>query len=159
MIADEDPFRLGFRFRTVRLPDGRTELRQEPLTAADLLDPQLGDYVDRNSWHVAVVHELWDILSWRYEPRPDVFVSCDLKMLWRIRGLPNPSPDVAVCFYTSSLLALLTWWLDHDPLHSAEEMDAMFKRLALPGLRAALGLGRPALLRAGRPLRVVVAPG
>lgn len=96
MIADEDPCRLGFRFRTVRLPDGRAELRQEPLTAADLLDPQLGDYVDRNSWHAAAVHELWDILSWRYESRPDVFVSCDLKMLWRIRGLPNPSPDVAV---------------------------------------------------------------
>jgi Uma2 family endonuclease len=42
------------------------------------------------------VHELWEILSWRYEPRPDVFVSCDLKVIWRIRGLPNPSPDVAV---------------------------------------------------------------
>lgn len=96
MIADEDLFRLGFRFRAVRLPDGRRQLRQEPLTAADLLDPQLGDYVDRNSWHVAAVHELWDILSWRYDSRPDVFVSCDLKMLWRIRGLPNPSPDIAV---------------------------------------------------------------
>ncbi|HEY4593447.1 MAG TPA: Uma2 family endonuclease [Thermoanaerobaculia bacterium] len=93
---DDDLFRLGWRYRTVRLPDGRTELREEPLTAADLLDPQLGDHVTQNSWHVAVVHELWEILSWRYEPRPDVFVSCDLKMLWRIRGLPNPSPDIAV---------------------------------------------------------------
>jgi Uma2 family endonuclease len=93
---DDDLFRLGWRYRTVRLPDGRTELREEPLTAADLLDPQLGDHVTQNSWHVAVVHELWDILSWRYEPRPDVFVSCDLKVLWRIRGLPNPSPDIAV---------------------------------------------------------------
>ncbi|HEY4589784.1 MAG TPA: Uma2 family endonuclease, partial [Thermoanaerobaculia bacterium] len=74
-LAEDDPFRLGWRYRFVRLPDGRTELRQEPLTAADLLDPQLGDHVDRNSWHAAVVHELWDILSWRYEPRPDVFVS------------------------------------------------------------------------------------
>ncbi|HET9209163.1 MAG TPA: Uma2 family endonuclease [Thermoanaerobaculia bacterium] len=94
--ADGDPFRLGWRYRAVRLPDGRTELREEPLTAADLLDPQLGDHVTQNSWHVAAVHELWDILSWRYESRPDVFVSCDLKMLWRIRGLPNPSPDIAV---------------------------------------------------------------
>ncbi len=94
--ADDDPFRLGWRYRAVRLPDGRTELREEPLTAADLLDPQLGDHVTQNSWHVAAVHELWDILSWRYESRPDVFVSCDLKVLWRIRGLPNPSPDIAV---------------------------------------------------------------
>jgi Uma2 family endonuclease len=94
--ADDDPFRLGFRLRRVHLPDGRTELREEPLTAADLLDPQLGDHVTQNSWHVAAVHELWDILSWRYESRPDVFVSSDLKMIWRIRGLPNPSPDIAV---------------------------------------------------------------
>jgi Uma2 family endonuclease len=94
--ADGDLFRLGWRYRVVRLPDGRTELREEPLTAADLLDPQVGDHVTQNSWHAAAVHELWDILSWRYDSRPDVFVSCDLKMLWRIRGLPNPSPDVAV---------------------------------------------------------------
>lgn len=94
--ADDDPYRLGWRYRLVRLPDGRTELREEPLSAADLLDPQVGDHVTQNSWHAAVVHDLWDILSWRYESHPDVFVSCDLKMLWRIRGLPNPSPDVAV---------------------------------------------------------------
>jgi Uma2 family endonuclease len=95
-LAEDDPFRLGWRYRVVHLPDGRTELREEPLTAEDLLDPQLGDHVTQNSWHVAVVHELLDILSWRYETRPDVFVSCDLKMIWRIRGLPNPSPDLAV---------------------------------------------------------------
>jgi Uma2 family endonuclease len=95
-LAEDDPFRLGWRYRVFRLPDGKTELREEPLTAADLLDPQLGDHVTQNSWHAAAVHELWDILSWRYESRPDVFVSCDLKMIWRIRGLPNPSPDIAV---------------------------------------------------------------
>jgi Uma2 family endonuclease len=39
---------------------------------------------------------LFDILSWHYEARPDVLVSSDLKMLWRIRGLPGPAPDVAV---------------------------------------------------------------
>jgi len=94
--ADDDPFRLGWRYRAVRLPDGRTKLREEPLTAADLLDPQLGDHVTQNSWHAAAVLELWDILSWRYEPRPDVYVSCDLKMIWRVPGLPNPSPDLAV---------------------------------------------------------------
>jgi len=96
MIADDDPFRLGWRYSFVRLPDGRKELREAPLAAADLLDPQVGDHVTQNSWHVGVVHGLFDILSWRYEPHPDVFVSCDLKMIWRIRGLPNPSPDIGV---------------------------------------------------------------
>jgi Uma2 family endonuclease len=50
----------------------------------------------QNSWHVAAVHKLFDVLSCRYESRPDVFVSCDLKMIWGIPGLPGPAPDIAV---------------------------------------------------------------
>jgi Uma2 family endonuclease len=92
----DDPFRLGWRYRRVRLPDGTTEVREEPLTAEDLLDPQLGDHGVQNSWHVSTVFALFDILSSRYEASPDVLVSCDLKMVWGIRGLPGPAPDIAV---------------------------------------------------------------
>jgi Uma2 family endonuclease len=95
-LPSDDPFRLGFRERIVRLPGGRTELRQIPLTADDLLDPQLGDHVTQNSWHNAIVVTIYEMLSWRYESRPDVLVTGDLKMMWGIPGLPNPSPDVAV---------------------------------------------------------------
>jgi len=95
-LPSDDPFRLGFRERVVRLPGGRTELRQIPLTAEDLLDPQLGDHVTQNSWHNAIVVSIFEMLSWRYESRPDVLVTGDLKMMWGIPGLPNPSPDVAV---------------------------------------------------------------
>lgn len=91
-----DPFRLGWRLRSVRLPDGHAELVEEPLTAEDLLDPQLGDHVVQNSWHVATVHRLFEILTRRYKAHPDVFVSCDLKMIWGIPRLQNPAPDVAV---------------------------------------------------------------
>lgn len=94
--STEDPFRLGWRLKSVRLPDGGTGLVEEPLTAADLLDPQLGDHLVQNSWHAATVHRLFDILSCRYESRPDVFVATDLKMIWGIPGLPGPAPDVAV---------------------------------------------------------------
>lgn len=94
--STEDPFRLGWRLKSVRLPDGGTGLVEEPLTAADLLDPQLGDHLVQNSWHVATVHRLFDVLSCRYESRPDVFVACDLKMIWGIPGLPGPAPDIAV---------------------------------------------------------------
>ncbi|HEV2852771.1 MAG TPA: Uma2 family endonuclease [Thermoanaerobaculia bacterium] len=69
---------------------------EEPLTVEDLLDPRLGDHVVQNSWHVATVHRLFDILSRRYKAHPDVFASCDLKMIWGIRGLQNPAPDIAV---------------------------------------------------------------
>jgi Uma2 family endonuclease len=95
-LPSDDPFRLGWRFRRVRLPDGRAELVEEPLTAEDLLDPRLGDHVVQNSWHVATVHRLFDILSRRYKAHPDVFVSCDLKMIWGIPGLSGPAPDIAV---------------------------------------------------------------
>jgi len=95
-LPSDDPFRLGFRERVVRLPGGRTELRQIPLTAEDLLDPQVGDHVTQNSWHNAIVVSIFEMLSWRYESRPDVLVTGDLKMMWGIPGLPNPSPDVAV---------------------------------------------------------------
>jgi Uma2 family endonuclease len=91
-----DPFRLGWRLRSLRLPDGRAELVEEALTAEDLLDPQPGDHVVQNSWHVATVHRLFEILTRRYKAHPDVFVSCDLKMIWGIPRLQNPAPDVAV---------------------------------------------------------------
>lgn len=45
---------------------------------------------------------------------------------------------VVVQYFVSSLLGLLTWWLDHDLPYPAEEMDAMFKLLTLPGRSAAL---------------------
>jgi hypothetical protein len=60
-----NPFRLGWRLRSVILPDGHAELVEEPLTAEDLLDPQLGDHVVQNSWHVATVHRLFEILTRR----------------------------------------------------------------------------------------------
>jgi Uma2 family endonuclease len=92
----DNPFRLGWRLRSVRLPDGTTEVQEVPLTAEDLLDPQLGDHVVQNSWHVSTVFALFDILSSRYEASPDVMVSCDMKMIWGIRGLAEPAPDIAV---------------------------------------------------------------
>jgi Uma2 family endonuclease len=94
--SSNDPFRLGWRVRSVRLPDGRADLVEEPLTAEDLLDPQLGDHVVQNSWHVAMVYRLFDILSRRYKAHSDVFVSSDLKMIWGVPGLQEPAPDIAV---------------------------------------------------------------
>lgn len=49
--------------------------------------------------------------------------------------------DVAVEYLVSTLLALLTWWLDNDIPYPPEQMDAMFRRLALPGLADAFGFG------------------
>jgi Uma2 family endonuclease len=42
--------------------------------------------------------DLLELLRRHYESREDVFVAGDLKMLWGIPGIPEPSPDLAVIF-------------------------------------------------------------
>jgi Uma2 family endonuclease len=91
-----DPFRYGWRWKCVRLPSGEETLQQIPLTAEDLLDPQLGDEVPQSDPHYELSLVLGEILRRLYASREDVFVAGDLKMLWGIPGLPEPSPDLAV---------------------------------------------------------------
>lgn len=95
-LSSDDPYRYGWGVRRVRLPDGRVEVREVPLTPEDFLDPQVGDQLTQNSFHIDFVSDLRDMLYRRYESHPDVLVTSDLKMLWGIPGLRNPSPDVAV---------------------------------------------------------------
>ena len=91
-----DPFRYGWRPRYVRLPDGEVIEEQIPLTAEDLLDPQDGDVVGQSAYHFSLLLRLAILLRRYYADQKDVFVAGDLKMLWRIPGLKNPAPDVAV---------------------------------------------------------------
>ena len=93
---NDDPFRLGSRSQWISLPDGTRKKRLIPLTARDLLDPQVGDHVVQNSWHIKLAHVLMELLEWHYEAHPDVLVSSDLKILWGIPGLENPAPDIVV---------------------------------------------------------------
>ncbi len=46
--------------------------------------------------------------------------------------------EVLVHYFVSSFLALLTWWLDRDMPYRAEQMDAMFNTLTMPGINNAL---------------------
>ncbi len=46
--------------------------------------------------------------------------------------------EVMVHYFVSSFLALLTWWLDRDMPYGAEQMDAMFNTLTMPGVKNAL---------------------
>jgi Uma2 family endonuclease len=91
-----DPFRYGSRWRSVRLPNGEVTEQLVPLTAEDLLDPELGDEVTQSGPHAKLATTVHDLLERFFEPRPDVLVTFDMKILWGIPGLPNPSPDVMV---------------------------------------------------------------
>jgi Uma2 family endonuclease len=94
--AGIDPFRFGWRWRTVRLPSGKVLDEQVPLTADDLLDPQPGDQVGQSQLHWECLFLLARILDRHYEAREDVTLAVDLKMLWGIPGLQEPAPDMAV---------------------------------------------------------------
>lgn len=54
------------------------------------------------------------------------------------QAAPIPVPaEVAVAYYVSALLGLLTWWLDAPRGYSPEEMDELFRRLVRPALAGA----------------------
>src|SRR5436190_121630 len=94
--TSSDPFRYGWRWRSVHLPGGEVLDEQVPLTADDLLDPQPGDQVGQSQLHWELLFLLARILDRYYEVRNDVALAVDLKMLWRIPGLKEPAPDLAV---------------------------------------------------------------
>lgn len=95
-MAEQDPFVFGWRMELVRLPGGRVAQKQVPLEAADLVDPQVGDYLAQGTHHVRLSRMLFDIFDRRYEAEQDVLVSSNLKICWGIEGLPGPAPDLAV---------------------------------------------------------------
>ena len=94
--SDADPFRYGWRPRYVRLPSGEIHEERIPLTAEDLLDPQLGDVVVQGGEHYWLVHQLAGMLKRHFKPQKDVYVAADMKMLWGIPGLEDPAPDIAI---------------------------------------------------------------
>lgn len=85
----EDPFFYGYRW----VGD-----EQVPLTEADLLDPQEGDYVSEHTLHQWVVRKICEILEELFlaRRRLDVLVSGNLKMLWRDPRIQKVDPDVVV---------------------------------------------------------------
>ena len=48
-------------------------------------------------------------------------------------------PPIMVTYLVGALLALLTWWLDHELPYSPEQMDVMYRQLTAPGVMAVLG--------------------
>jgi AcrR family transcriptional regulator len=50
--------------------------------------------------------------------------------------------DILAYFIASSYLSLLIWWLDHDLPYKAEQMDAFYQQLVVPGIREMLASGQ-----------------
>ena len=94
---EADPFRYGWRPKYIRLVGGKVEEQRIPLTAADLLDPQLGDVtLVQGGPHWKLSRRLAEVLELFFEEDAEVMVVGDMKMIWGIPGLKEPAPDVAV---------------------------------------------------------------
>jgi hypothetical protein len=63
-----------------------------------------------------------------------------LEPVMKSRKKPPVPLDLAAHWLASGFLSLMTWWLDLNLPHTPEEMDAIFRRLTLPGLEAGLGI-------------------
>ncbi|NTU45466.1 MAG: TetR/AcrR family transcriptional regulator [Chlorobiaceae bacterium] len=55
------------------------------------------------------------------------------------RTTPPVPVEVTTHYLVSSLLSLITWWLDSNMPYSPEKMDEMFRILSTPTLEAAFG--------------------
>lgn len=95
-LPESDPFRLGWRMRYRRLPDGRLEEKEVPLTPEELLDPEIGDHMVQNFWHGILGSLLFVLLRRHFKPRKDVLVGFDVKILWGVPGLQDPAPDISI---------------------------------------------------------------
>jgi colicin import membrane protein len=95
-LDDADPFRYGWRPKYLHLPGGKIEEQRIPLTAADLLDPQVGDVILEGVPHAKISSFLYVLLFVHYEKEADVLVTHDVKMVWGIPGLAGPAPDAAM---------------------------------------------------------------
>jgi AcrR family transcriptional regulator len=59
--------------------------------------------------------------------------------LMKNRKAPPVPIEVTTHWLVSSLLSLMTWWLDNNMPYSAEKMDEIFRQLTMPSIEAAFG--------------------
>ena len=56
----------------------------------------------------------------------------------RKKGIPA---EILAHYITSSLISLLTWWLDNDSAYPAEQMNDFYRQLVQPGIDAVVRQG------------------
>jgi Uma2 family endonuclease len=95
-VTEGNRFPYGWRYVTKQLPTGEESYDQIPLTANDLLNPQLGDQVPQNNVHFQVIVDLVATLKTYYANDSSMGVFGDLIMDWGIAGLSGPAPDIAI---------------------------------------------------------------
>lgn len=70
--------------------------RLNPLLEADFLNPEEGDHFMQSDLHERDTTDAASIFRYIYRDHPTTRIFSDVKMLWGIKGLSQPAPDVAV---------------------------------------------------------------
>ncbi len=75
--------------------------------------------------------EAGNIMMRRFQKALTAFLREHFQRAFPKKNQPIPL-DVFVQYFVSTFLGLLTWWLDNDATHSAEEMNEYFRKLTEP---------------------------
>ncbi len=95
---DADPFRFGWRYVTIRHPDGSESIEQVPLTEEDVLFPEEGDYIVQTDLHSTDIAYLKNVFNARLARVRRAVAVADCRVDWGVRGLRPMGPDIAVFF-------------------------------------------------------------
>jgi putative restriction endonuclease len=93
-----NPYRYGWRYEKVKLPNGRTDWEMVPLTEEDVLHPRLEDHVTQNDAHQDDCSYLKSVFEAQLVGDPNSLVLSDCLINWDVPGLRGHGPDCAVIF-------------------------------------------------------------
>ena len=95
---ESDPFQYGWRYVTVRGPDGRDTIDQIPLTLEDVLFPETGDFIVQTDLHDTDTSYLKYVFNARLAHNAEAVAVSDCRVDWNVPGVRPLGPDVAVFF-------------------------------------------------------------
>ncbi|MEW5985184.1 MAG: Uma2 family endonuclease, partial [Chloroflexota bacterium] len=100
VAADEpaDPYVYGWREMPRITPEGELRWERLPLTLADILHPQVGDFRVHTDDHQRACVYLYDVLRAWLAKDPHAVVLHDTRVSWGVDGPEPHGPDIAVIF-------------------------------------------------------------
>ena len=93
-----DPYRYGWRYVSVKNPDGTETFDQVPLTLEDVLFPEVGDFIVQTDWHFGDMVYLRIVFKEWLADDPTAVVISDCRVDWNLPGVRPLGPDLAVFF-------------------------------------------------------------
>ncbi|MCE7990303.1 MAG: hypothetical protein DYG89_54890 [Caldilinea sp. CFX5] len=87
---------LGWRYETVRTPDGKQTQVRIPLTPEEARHPQEGYVIPVSTLHETITNDLCDMLRAHYDTRPEITIFHDLVFQWDHPAVKSYAPDVAI---------------------------------------------------------------